>query len=130
MRARRLAVMCLLSLPAAVLGQQESQPGFSAEGSARPVLRSWLFNEDAQMPAARQGVVLSRLTWSSQASRAARPFAANLGSPGPMVEVGGELGIGASLSLQAIGMQGVSYQTDSAATGAQIGFRWEPMAGR
>ena len=39
-----------------------------------------------------------------------------------------ELGLGASLSLQAIGVQGAAYQTHSAATGAQIGFRWAPMA--
>jgi hypothetical protein len=47
-----------------------------------------------------------------------------------MVEVGGELGIGGSLSLQAIGMQGAAYQTDTASTGAQLGFRWAPLAGR
>src|SRR3954469_16515755 len=132
MRARRLAtILCSLSLPLAAIGQQEPEAvvlgGVAGTSDARFGARTWLFNEDAQLPAAGQGAVFSRLTWSSQASRADRPFAGNLGSPGAMVEIGGELGLGASLSLQAIGVQGAAYQTDSAATGAQIGVRWSPL---
>jgi hypothetical protein len=134
MRVSRLLAILVSFLPAAAVADDEADDALLAQAvgapAAKPVVRTWLFNEDAQLPAFAQGVVFSRLTWSSQASAANRPFAASLGSPGAMVEVGGELGLGGSFSLQAIGMQGAAYETNTAATGGQLGFRWAALARR
>jgi hypothetical protein len=91
--------------------------------------RTWLFNDDATLPAPHQGVAVSRLTYSGGNSPT-RPFASNLASPGAMLELGAELGVVRGVSVQLIGMRGESYTSGDGATGAQLGIRWAPLATR
>jgi hypothetical protein len=86
----------------------------------------WLYADSTTVAAPGQAALLSRFTLSNGDSPT-RPFASNLGSPGAMLEVGGEIGLLPGLSVQAVGVQGESYSTSASATGAVAGLRWSVL---
>lgn len=83
----------------------------------------WMFADSPQLPGQLQAAVISRFTYSSS-SNPARPFASNLASPGGMLEVGGEIGVTDWMSVQAVGVLGKDYNTNSGSTGAVAGVRF------
>jgi hypothetical protein len=133
MRSRVLSVLAIL---AALQARADVNPAGDAvfELPDAPLFtqvpaRTWLFNDDVALPAPLQGVAVSRLTYSGGNSPT-RPFAANLASPGTMLELGAELGVVRGLSVQLIGVRGESYPYGDGATGAQLGIRWAALASR
>src|SRR5882672_1749242 len=94
-----------------------------------PVGRTWLFQDEARVPAPLQAVAFSRLTYSAGSSPT-RPFATNLGNPGAMLELGGEIGLFRSVSVQFTGAQGEVQSSNASGTGALVGLRWGALQER
>jgi hypothetical protein len=91
-------------------------------GRVRPVDRVWLYNDPARVAAQGTAVAITRFTYSGGNSPT-RPFAANVGTHGALLEAGGEVGLGHGLAITAIGAEGQD-STGSARTGAVVGVRW------
>jgi hypothetical protein len=88
--------------------------------------RPWLYADDATIPAPLRAVFVSRLTFASGAERSVtRPFASNAAAPGGLAEVGGEVGLLPTLSLDAAGIMGFG---DGLAGGMVGGLRFAPLA--
>ncbi len=133
MRSRVLPVLAVLAtLPARADVNPAGDAVFElpdAPPLTKVSSRTWLFNDDVALPPPLQGLAVSRLTYSGGNSPT-RPFAANLASPGTMLELGTEVGLVRGLSVQLIGVRGESFQTGEGSTGAQVGLRWAALASR
>jgi YVTN family beta-propeller protein len=97
-------------------------PPFEAGRGVRPVDRVWLYNDPARVAAQGSAVAITRFTYSGGNSPT-RPFAANVGTRGALLEAGGEVGLGHGLAITATGAEGQDA-TGSARTGAVVGVRW------
>ena len=86
----------------------------------------WLFSDSPCVATTLQPVVISRFSYSESASLT-RPFAANIGTPGAAVELGGELGLGAGFALQGTAIRGSSFLDDTGATGGMLGLRFSVL---
>ncbi|HVP62678.1 MAG TPA: hypothetical protein VMT11_19125 [Myxococcaceae bacterium] len=94
-----------------------------APGQQRPGNGGWMFADSSQLPGQLQAAVISRFTYNGSGNPA-RPFASNLGSPGGMGEIGGEIGLTDWMAVQAIGVLGRDYVTNGGSTGATAGLRF------
>jgi len=94
-----------------------------APGQQRPGNGGWMFADSSQLPEQLQAAVISRFTYNGSGNPA-RPFASNLGSPGGMGEIGGEIGLTDWMAVQAIGVLGKDYVTNGGSTGATAGLRF------
>ena len=136
---KRCCWIATLCLAAAVRAEDASQEPASKEPEViaepqvqikpEPVGRTWLFNDEARVPAPMQALAYSRLTYSAGSSPT-RPFATNLGNPGAMLELGGEIGLFRGVSIQFTGAQGEVQNSSSSGTGAQVGLRWAALQQR
>src|SRR5258708_7675627 len=97
-------------------------PATNVPESATPLERTWLYAGDAQIAAPLQKLVFSRLTYSTTDS-VTRPFASNVGTPGAMFEVGGEVGLLPRLSLQAAAVAAESAMGATLGAGATAGVQ-------
>ena len=94
-----------------------------APGQQRPGNGGWVFADSSQLPEQLQAAVISRFTYNGSGNPA-RPFASNIGSPGGMGEIGGEIGLTDWMAVQAIGVLGKDYVTNGGSTGATAGLRF------
>ena len=101
---------------AAQPGAEPDQPSTAANATLFRLDRSWLYVDESQIPAPWQTLALSRVTYTSVGTRPTRPFAAALGTPGDVLELGGEVGVLPHLSVQATVLAGdVPGQTSAGA---------------
>jgi hypothetical protein len=128
----RLVLAALSSLALATAASAQSSDGAQPDlevSLGTPPARGqagnggWLFSDSTRVPSPGSAAVITRLTYSASDSPT-RPFASNVGSPGTMAELGGELGLLPGLSLQAVGVQGTSFKTGATASGAIAGMRY------
>jgi len=134
-QALLLACAAVCSPPARA---EEAPPGSDVtlsrappEASQAPVTRTWLLNDESRVPDRGQAVVGTRFSYSGGTS-VSRPFASNLPLQNQAVELGGEVGLGHGLSLQA---SGVKAEAPSSAggvalpeqTGAMLGLRFSVL---
>jgi hypothetical protein len=114
-----------LSGPVALAGATGTEPDAVTESDSSappPLERPWLYAGDARPAAPLQALALSRFTYTSTDS-VTRPFASNVGTPGAMFELGGEVGLLPRLSLQATGTTGESGTAHALGTGGTAGLR-------
>jgi hypothetical protein len=98
------------------------QPKPGDDGAVYRLDRTWLYVDDASLPAPLHAVASTRVTYTSEGTSPTRPFASNIGTPGAMLEMGGEVGLIDRLSLTATGVAGESG-TGATASGAVAGLR-------
>jgi hypothetical protein len=108
--------------PEESLLETSAAPPLEAGRGVRPVDRVWLYNDPARVAAQGSAVAITRFTYSGGNSPT-RPFAANVGTRGALLEAGGEVGLGHGLAITATGAEGQDA-TGSARTGAVVGVRW------
>src|SRR5579864_8054734 len=99
------------------------QPRPTVEDQARTVDRTWLYVDDASLPAPLRAVAITRATYTSEGASPTRPFASNVATPGAMLEMGGEVGLLDRLSLTAVGVAGEPHSALAPQTGAVAGLR-------
>lgn len=99
---------------------EADQPKLVANTQPR-LERSWLYLDESQVVAPWQTVALSRVTYTSVGTQPTRPFASALGTPGEVLELGGEVGVLPHLSLQASILAG--EVPGQSVTGAMAGVR-------
>lgn len=97
----------------------------SGPSTAVAVDRSWLYNDPARVATPGRTVGVLRVSYGGGSPT--RAFNANVGSPGALLEVGGEIGLADRLSAVAIGAQGQDA-AGSAHTGALLGLRWSALS--
>ena len=107
--------------PEESLLETTAAPPFATQ-SERAADRVWLYNDPARVAAQGRAVAITRFTYSGGNSPT-RPFAANVGTRGALLEAGGEVGLGHGLAITATGAEGQD-STGSARTGAVVGVRW------
>ena len=126
------AVSVAILLP--VLAYAQEQPGGLSVAQPLPGPKApepegivgnggWLFADSPYVPETLQPVVISRFSYSDTTSLT-RPFSANVGAPGAAVELGGELGLGAGFSLQAVALAGTDYTSGGGQAGGTAGIRF------
>jgi len=86
----------------------------------------WLFADSPYVAGTLQPVAISRFSYSDHTTLD-RPFGANIGSPGAAVELGGEMGLAAGFSVQAVAVRGTSPEDLSGQTGGMAGIRFSAL---
>jgi hypothetical protein len=95
----------------------------------RQIDRTWLYADDAKIPAPMTVIGMSNASYTSVGSSPTRvyspynSFAANVAQPGGMVAAGGELGLLPRLSVQAMGLMGVGGEAPGPNAGAIAAIR-------
>lgn len=122
---RALGLPALLAV-LAIAGVASAQSTETSTTAWPIAAQPWLLNQDARVPAAMQVFSSSRLAFSA-AGGEGWPVAGLPLSTGAALETITELGLGGSVSMQLSGLRG---DEATGASGARVGMRWAPIAGR
>ncbi len=113
------------------------RPTLEDDASRHTIDRTWLYADDARVPAPMSVIGLSSVSYTNvgaSVSRIASPFpntyngfAENTAQPGGMIAVGGEVGLLPRVSAMALGQMGVGGAdgVPSPSAGAVVGVRFD-----
>jgi hypothetical protein len=132
--------LALLTLVAALLAARTAAadgpvdaPKPDDDASRHAIDRTWLYLDDARIPAPLAAVGTSNATYTTVGSSPSRiyspyrQFAANIAQPGVMASVGGEVGLLPHVSVMALGQMGFGGEGPSPSAGALAGVRFSVL---
>ena len=82
--------------PALATGATTVDVTNAGDARAYQLDRTWLYVDDASIAAPMRAVAGSSATYTSTGGSPTRPFASNIGAPGAMLQMGGEVGLESS----------------------------------
>jgi hypothetical protein len=127
-----LAAAILVARTAAADGSVD-RPVPDDDAARHAIDRTWLYLDDARVPAPLTVVGMSNATYTSVGSSPSRiyspyrQFAANTAQPGVMAAVGGEVGLLPHLSIMALGQMGFGGEGPGPSAGAIAGVRFSVL---
>jgi hypothetical protein len=101
------------------------------DASRHAIDRTWLYLDDARVPAPLTAVGMSSASYTSVGSSPSRiyspyrQFGANTAQPGAMLSLGGEVGILPRVSVMALGQMSFAGEGPSPGAGALAGVRFQ-----
>jgi hypothetical protein len=128
-----LAIPALTTLAHADDAVDRDRPAPPEDETKRQIDRTWLYVDDARIPAPMTVIAMSNVSYTSVGSSPTRidspypnvynAFASNTAQPGGMVSLGGEVGLLPRVSIMALGQMGFGGMVSSPNAGVIAGVR-------